>query len=108
MLGDNQIYSTVALNGEIWDLGAQVVYRNQKRKIGWGGGIAHVPYRYGSYPTLSNDSLAVNGGCVPVQNFQYDIYRVFQDQASLFTQYAFNQALQIGRASCRRCRWMWV
>src|SRR5699024_3120661 len=24
MLGDNQIYSTVALNGEIWDLGAQV------------------------------------------------------------------------------------
>lgn len=95
MLGDNQIYSTVALNGEIWDLGAQVVYRNQKRKIGWGGGIAHVPFRYGSYPTLTNDSLAVNGGYIPVQNFQYDIYRVFQDQASVFAQYAFNQALRV-------------
>lgn len=95
MLGDHQIYSTVALNGEIYDLGAQAVYRNQTRKIGWGGGIAHVPYRFGSYPTLTYDSLAIDGGYFPVQNFQYDIYRVFQDQASLFTQYAFNHAMRV-------------
>lgn len=95
MLGNNQIYSTLALNGEIYDLGAQIIYRNQSGKIGWGGGIAHVPFRYNSYPSYFRDSLPVSGGYIPVIDFTYDIYRVFQDQASLFTQYAFNQSLRV-------------
>src|SRR5690606_14809775 len=31
----------------------------------------------------------------PVIDFTYDIYRVFQDQASLFSQYAFNQSIRV-------------
>ena len=95
MLGNNQIYSTLALNGEIYDLGAQILYRNQTGKIGWGGGISHVPFRYSSYPSYIRDSLPVNGGVLPVIDFTYDIYRVFQDQASLFSQYAFNQSIRV-------------
>ncbi len=95
MLGNNQIYSTLALNGEIYDLGAQILYRNQTGKIGWGGGISHIPFRYSSYPSYVRDSLQLNGGYIPVIDFTYDIYRVFRDQASLFTQYAFNQAIRV-------------
>lgn len=95
MLGDNQIYSTLALNGEIYDIGGQVLYRNQAGKIGWGGGISHVPFRYSSYPSYSRDSLPVNGGYIPTLDFNYDIYRVFQDQVSLFSQYAFNKSLRV-------------
>ncbi|MBY5959415.1 hypothetical protein KUV50_14790 [Membranicola marinus] len=95
ILGNNQIYSTLALNGEIYDLGAQILYRNQTGKIGWGGGISHVPFRYSSYPSYIRDSLPVNGGSIPVLDFTYDIYRVFQDQISMFSQYAFNQSIRV-------------
>lgn len=95
ILGNNQIYSTLALNGEIYDLGAQVMYRNQSGKIGWGGGISHVPFRYSSYPSYVRDSLPVNGGAIPVLDFTYDIYRVFRDQASLFSQFAFNRSIRV-------------
>jgi len=95
MLGNNQIYSTLALNGEIYDLGGQVLYRNQSGVIGWGGGISHVPFRYSSYPSYVRDSLPVGGGSIPVIDFTYDIYRVFQDQISGFSQYAFNQSIRV-------------
>src|SRR5690554_2030487 len=95
MLGNNQIYSTLALNGEIYDLGAQVLYRNQTGKIGWGGGISHVPFRYSSYPSLSSDTLQFGDNPIPVADYSYDIYRVFRDQASLFSQYAFNQSIRV-------------
>lgn len=95
MLGNNQIYSTLALNGEIYDLGAQILYRNQTGKIGWGAGISHVPFRYSSYPSYLRDSLPVGDGYIPVIDFTYDIYRVFQDQASVFSQYAFNQSIRV-------------
>ncbi|GAA5221107.1 basic secretory protein-like protein [Membranihabitans marinus] len=96
MLGNNQIYSTVALNGEIYDIGGQVLYRNQSSRIGWGGSLSHIPYRYGGY-AYSIDTLPIeNGGDYGFLN-KYETYinRVFRDQASLFTQYAFNRSIRV-------------
>ena len=33
MVGDNQLYSSLALNGEIYDFGGQTAYINQKGKV---------------------------------------------------------------------------
>lgn len=36
MVGNNQLYSALALNGEIYDFGGQTAYINQKGRIKWG------------------------------------------------------------------------
>ncbi|WP_236977003.1 hypothetical protein [Membranihabitans maritimus] len=96
MLGNNQIYSTVALNGEIYDFGAQVMYRNQSSRIGWGGSISHVPFRYGGF-NYRRDTLPVEDGSQYGYYNKYETYtdRIFRDQASLFTQYAFNKSIRV-------------
>src|SRR5690606_896779 len=45
ILGYNQIYSTLNINGEVQDFGGQVAYINQKSRWNWGGSISHIPYR---------------------------------------------------------------
>ncbi len=96
MLGNNQIYSTVALNGEIYDFGAQAMYRNQSGRIGWGGSLSHVPFRYGGY-NYRRDTLPVEDGSQYGYYNKYETYtdRIFRDQVSMFTQYAFNKSIRV-------------
>jgi hypothetical protein len=47
MFGDHQIFSNLALNGEIYDFGGQVTYINSKNKIAWGGTLSHIPFQTG-------------------------------------------------------------
>lgn len=94
MLGNNQIYSTLALNGEIYDIGGQVLYRNQSSRIGWGGAISHIPYRYGGY-AYSIDTIPGAGDLGYFNKYETYINRVFRDQASVFTQYAFNRSIRV-------------
>ncbi len=48
MVGNNQLYSSLSLNGQIYDFGGQFAYINQKSKIKWGAAISHIPYLYGN------------------------------------------------------------
>lgn len=75
MVGQNQLYTTLAVNGEIYDIGGQVAYMNSKHKISWGGAVSHIPYLSAYYPDpYSTDQ----------QDFYYDIVRLFEDKISLF------------------------
>ena len=47
ILGHNQIFAALSINGEIYDFGGQVAYINQKSRINWGGAISHIPYMSG-------------------------------------------------------------
>jgi Tol biopolymer transport system component len=47
LLGQNQIYLGLAINGEIADMGGQVSYINQKNRINWGINLSHIPFRSG-------------------------------------------------------------
>ncbi|MFC3809869.1 tolB protein precursor [Lacihabitans lacunae] len=46
MLNNNQLMGTVAMNGEIQDLGGQIYYLNQKRPLQFGASFSHIPYRF--------------------------------------------------------------
>jgi len=94
ILGNNQLFAGVALNGEIYDFGGQVAYFNQKRKVGWGAALSHIPYRSGGVG-LGIDSLQVGDTTVAVENFAYDILRTFEDQFSLFTFLPFSQTRRV-------------
>lgn len=95
VLGTNQIFSTLALNGEIYDFGGIVRFVNTKRRVGYGVSLSHVPFRYNSFPSFTIDQLDVQGGTIPVVNYSYETYRYFIDGINGITQYAFSKSLRV-------------
>ncbi len=93
ILGDNQLYSTVALNGEIYDVGGSVQYLNQKGPVAWGFTLSHIPLRTGFYSAAETDSLAGFPG--PVISQKENILRIFEDQVSGLVQYPFSKYLRV-------------
>ncbi len=95
ILGNNQMFTGVALNGEIYDFGGQVVYFNQKERIGWGASISHIPYRSGGV-RVGQDSIRINPDSIlHVTNYALDILRTFEDQVSVFSSLPFSQTRRI-------------
>ena len=90
MVGNNQIYSALSLNGEIYDFGGQVAYLNQAGKIKWGGAVSHIPYLTGGM-YLTPDSLSSGDEMIPVTNLIIDYLRIFEDNISLFAAYPLSQ-----------------
>jgi hypothetical protein len=46
ILGDRSLFTAVQAQGELRDIGGQIVYRDQERRWNWGAGLAHVPTRF--------------------------------------------------------------
>ncbi|MGO3655343.1 MAG: peptidase MA family metallohydrolase, partial [Sphingobacterium sp.] len=63
ILGYNQIFAALNINGEIYDFGGQIAYINQRSRWNWGGSISHIPYRFGFY---NFDQRDLGGGPEPV------------------------------------------
>lgn len=83
IVGNNKIFTVLALNGEIYDFGGQVAYLNEKRKLKWGAAVSHIPYLYG-YREFFNDSIEIGGEMYPVINGAININRLFETKASMF------------------------
>ncbi len=95
VLGYNQIFSTLALNGEIYDFGGQVRYINSRKKIGYGFGLHHIPIRYSYYNQPREDKLETNSGTYDVLNYPYTTVRYFIDGASGLAQYTFSRTMRL-------------
>ena len=98
VVGNNQLYSILALNGEIYDFGGQVAYINQTRKFKWGANISHIPYRAGEmYFTKDTLTFTENGEeyLLPVNNLVLDYIRMFEDNISFFTFHSLSQTRRI-------------
>jgi Tol biopolymer transport system component len=91
MLGDHLLMTGLALNGEIYDAGGMVQYLNRKKRLNWGVGISHIPFRSGA---LINRGLVLleDGFGNRIPSIQYDLFvnRIFQDQFNLLFQYPFS------------------
>lgn len=95
ILGNNQLYSRIALNGEILDFGGQLSYVNRKRRVAWGGGISHIPYRYGGTQFVGRDTLQANNGAeVPANEFNVTTERLFEDKLSLFAMFPVSKVMR--------------
>jgi Tol biopolymer transport system component len=95
MLGNHQLYGTVALNGEIYDFGGQFAYLNAEKRFNWGASISHVPYLSG-VQRLFLDTLVLNGtDTTQVANLSTDILRTYEDQVALFAAYPFSQTRRL-------------
>lgn len=87
--GQNQIFTAVAVNGQIYDFGGQIAYTHQKSRINWGVSLSHIPYV--SAAISSSIDPDPNGGPNPVYNEKYDLIHTFVDQFSLFSSYPFSR-----------------
>ena len=90
MLGNQQLFAGIALNGEIYDFGGQLAYVNREKKLGWGAAISHIPYRSAGVGFV-NDSIPYEGDTLDVTNLQMDLLRTFETQVSVFGFYPLSQ-----------------
>ncbi len=93
--GDNQMFASLAVNGEIYDFGAQIGYQNQKSRLRWGGMVSHIPFPY-AFLNYTTEVLFTNDS-VPflVDNLQIIQYRTFEDQLTAFAFYPFSTTRRI-------------
>jgi Tol biopolymer transport system component len=95
--GTQQLFTSLALNGEIYDFGGQVTYVNQKNRLTWGVSASHIPYMSGtSY--IKPDTVQVGDRYYLVDNLVYDIVRTFEDKLELYAYYPISttQRLEAG------------
>lgn len=96
ILGSNQIYSSLFLNGEIYDFGGAVSYINQKNRIGWGLTLSHTPHRDGRFGYVGRENLTIGEGTtIPVDHFVEDRIRYFEEKVGAFAQFPFSKTLRL-------------
>jgi Tol biopolymer transport system component len=96
MTGNNKIFSTLAINGEIQDFGGVINYLNQKSRIGWGATLSHIPAFFLEGYEFGLDTLPVGGGqSILAIRESLIAQRLFESRAGLFTQYPFSRSLRV-------------
>lgn len=95
MLGQNQLYTSIFLNGEIQDFGGGVSYINQKGRIGWGVGLSHIPLRRDYFGRELTTYQLSNGETVQAIHDQTTTIRTFREQLSLFAQLPISKTLRV-------------
>ena len=90
MLGDRFLGVAVSAQGTVKDVGGQVFYLNQKRRLNWGYAGGRIPYQYLMYfwDRVSDDDVV------------YDVltqrrYRIFLDNATGMVAYPFSMTRRV-------------
>ena len=90
IIRNNDLYTVVSVNGEIYDIGAQVLYLNKKHRIDWGVRLGHIPLLTSGF-TANNSSI--NGR--RTRELNTNLIRTFIEQAYLTAYYPFSKALRL-------------
>ncbi|MTB52889.1 PD40 domain-containing protein [Lewinella sp. W8] len=96
ILGNNQLFGNLALNGEITDFGGSVAWLNRKTRLNYGFSLSRVPFR--SFASLAPrlDTLQISEDqFVEVGNAPYLIQRLYQNQIGAFAQFPFSTTLRL-------------
>ena len=104
MLGNNQLFAQVALNGTVYDFGGQINYINKKNPIAWGFGISHVPQITGARNIRANVPLTddignpvndENGDQILSVVDELNLIRIFNQSVGGFAQLPFTTKLRL-------------
>jgi len=104
ILGDNQLYTSLALNGELTDFGGAVAYVNRKSQLSWGASISHIPFRSFAFGGTGIENYPISDDVtIPVLADTFFVQRIFEDKFTAFAFYPFNTNLRLeGSASYAR------
>jgi len=95
ILGRNQIYAGVAVNGEIYDIGGQFTYIKQTGRWNFGVSLSHIPFQTANYSVVPTTYQVNSTTTVPANAENFDLIRIFQDQLSLFTSYPITKKTRV-------------
>jgi hypothetical protein len=96
ILGNNQLFGTLALNGEITDLGGSVAWLNRKSRLNYGFSLSRIPFRSFTSLVPRLDTLQISDDqFVEVGNAPYLIQRLYQNQVGVFAQFPFSTTLRL-------------
>ncbi|HZY38570.1 MAG TPA: tolB protein precursor [Mucilaginibacter sp.] len=95
ILGRNQLYAGVAVNGEIYDIGGEFAYINQAGRWNFGASISHIPFQTANYSAVSGTYHVNSTTTIPDVEERFDLIRIFQDQLSLFTSYPITKKTRV-------------
>jgi hypothetical protein len=94
-LGNNMVQGVVQAQGEIKDLGAQVLYLNRGQRWNWGGQAYHIPLA-GAFASYRNTTFTLPGGQqVPGIIYVQEVQRVFYDNAQAISQYPLSTTRRV-------------
>jgi Tol biopolymer transport system component len=108
VLGNNLIYSQLAVNGEILDFGGIVSYINRKNRLAWGVGLSHIPLRTGFQSFRQGFLEDRNGNLIPAVVSSTNLIRIFDQTMNVFAHYPFSRTsrLEFGiSGTYRSFRW---
>ncbi len=94
ILGNNQLFAGVSLNGELLDAGGQFTFINRKHRLAFGLGLGHISGRTG-FQRFANDRLNIDGTEVDVLRRDLNILRVFNESVNAFVHYPFSTTLRL-------------
>lgn len=95
LLGNNQLYSQLSLNGEIIDVGGVFSYLNRSNQLAWGVGLSHVPLITG-YQNYEQSSVKDQAGnVIPAIKSTTNLIRIFDESLNLFAHYPFSTTLRL-------------
>lgn len=98
ILGNNQFFTSIAMNGELIDVGGVVAYINRKNRVNWGVSLSHQPFRSfnGSEIELRDTLFDDNGEPFSLVDRQ-SLYetRIFQEQLGVFGQLPLSSTMRV-------------
>ncbi len=102
VLGNNIVGVTVQANGSFKDIGGQAFYLNQRRRLNWGGTVAHIPFLqvFGAVGEIDNCVDGNGEAClIPTRIYQ----RIYLTQVAGIAAYPLSQTRRFeGSAGYRR------
>lgn len=94
VLGYHTVYGTIQAQGQLDEIGGNVVYLNQKNRVNWGASVARSPYIVGGYQQGFDQQGNLHNQLV--------IYRYFDNSAYGIAQYPFSRAQRLEFAAGAR------
>jgi len=95
ILGRNQLYAGVAVNGEVYDIGGQFAYIKQTGRWNFGVSVSHIPFQTANYSVVPTTFQVNSTTTIPANEERFDLIRIFQDQVSLFTSYPLTKKTRV-------------
>jgi Tol biopolymer transport system component len=89
ILGNRNLALAVNANGTFKDIGGEAVYANIGHRFVWGLDAAHTPYA-SAFTSVRPTTFNVGGQRVAADLIEQFIQRIYEDRASLITQYPFS------------------
>ena len=93
-LGNRALQAVVQAQGDVRDVGAQLLYLNRERRWNWGAQGYHIPLA-GGFATYDNTTFDIDGQSVPGIIYTTQIQRTYFDNVKLLTQYPLSSTRRL-------------